>query len=203
MTIRLHDSHRFFSDVPRILLDGFDPVHFMTQIPIHLLEDQYEHQMMHNSGHALKRAKYFMYQLIYCIKSGYLNNLILLGGFSSIPNRVALMCILSVLIRRDVEYFITQKLDRARLLMVLLKSSFAIRDITGTAFWYLTDTACDRFYRIGDPMLPKAINGVRLTVNQNDLPELNEKIHESQRLEIFVQPPRVQVRARLFQLNCI
>lgn len=186
MTIRLHESHFFFFDVPRILLDGFDPVHFLTQVPIHQLEDEYEHQMIHYSGHALKRAKYFMYQLTFCIRRGYLNNLILLGGFSSIPNRVALMCILSVMIRGHVEYFITQQLDRARLLMVLLRSSFAIHDITGTAFWYATGTACDRFYRSGDPMLPMAINGIRLTVNRNDLVELNGRVHESQRLDIYI-----------------
>ena len=139
-----------------------------------------------------------MYQLTFCIMSGYLNNLISLGGFSSIPNRVALMCILSVMIRRPEEYFITRNLDRARMLMVLLRSSFAIYDITSTTFWYATGTACDRFYRSRDPLLPTAINGIRLSVDRNDLSEYNKKVHESQRLGIFVPQPSGQVRARLF-----
>ncbi len=149
--------HLCFMSVPLLIPGRFNVKYFKPFIPLNFRsrhgdqgfpveqtddpENQIDNPDKYCDG-VWKRAKFFIEEVLSCLRNGCLNNLIVYGGFSNLCNRLDLIDILEYIIQNASMYFVQGNIKRASALVKLLRHSFQHYDIDRHPIKYMGETVC-------------------------------------------------------------
>ena len=169
--------------VPLLVSSGSVELHLRSQPPLH------RHTPALCLGIRLvKRTKYIVGQIRAFLFHGILDNIAVLGGFSSFQNRVGFIRILKHIIDNHVEFFATPNLHRARGLLRFFHTSFGLENISRIPICTANSRFWDNYYETGDqntprdPDIPNRIDGVRMSVSRWDIKVYNASAPDNQQI---------------------